>query len=156
MFSKQRWMDAPDCDYFSKTQYDTNLKNRTTVICFKFKTHEKPVSVMPLQIEGYQEASSNLYDQLFIKWTKDTRLLKISISAFFISFFLKSYYTFIDHSPPPHRPPPRSPTKKVLNFKSSIFSSTATTNNQKINHIHFVKKISYFHFDCVIAYQAPT
>ena len=26
MFSKQRWMDAPDCDYFSKTKYDTNLK----------------------------------------------------------------------------------------------------------------------------------
>ena len=122
-------MDAPDYDYFSKTQYDTNLKNRTTVICFKFKADGKPVSVMPLQIEGYPEASSNLYDQLFIKWTKEKKLLKISISAFFISFFLTSYYTFIDHSPPPL--PPSSPTKKVLNFKSSIFSSTATTNNQK-------------------------
>ena len=119
-------MDAPDYDYFSKTQYDTNLKNRTTVICFKFKADEKPVSVMPLQIEGYPEASSNLYDQLFIKWTKEKKLLKISISAFFISFSLTSYYTFIDHSP---HPP--SPTKKVLNFKSSIFSLTATTNNQK-------------------------
>ena len=52
-------MDAPDCDCFSKTQYDTNLKNRTAVICFKSKADEKPVSVMPLQIEGYQEASSN-------------------------------------------------------------------------------------------------
>ena len=124
-------MDAPDYDYFSKTQYDTNLKNRTTVICFKFKADEKPVSVMPLQIEGYPEASSNLYDQLFIKWTKEKKLLKISISAFFISFFLTSYYTFIYHSPPPLPPPPPSPTKTVLNFKSSIFSSAATTNNQK-------------------------
>ena len=97
-------MDAPDYDYFSKTQYDTNLKNRTTVICFKFKADEKPVSVMPLQIEGYPEASSNLYDQLFIKWAKEKKLLKISISAFFISFFLTSYYTFIDHSP---LPPPK-------------------------------------------------
>ena len=26
MFLKQRWMDAPDCGYFSKTQYDTNYK----------------------------------------------------------------------------------------------------------------------------------
>ena len=26
MFSKQRLMDAPDCDYFSKNQCDTNLK----------------------------------------------------------------------------------------------------------------------------------
>ena len=114
-------MDVPDCDYFSKTQYDTNLKNRTTVICFKFKTHEKPVSVMPLQIEGYQEASSNLYDQLFIKWTKETRLLKISISAFFISFFLKSYYTFINHSPPPHRPPPLPPPKKCWILSRQYF-----------------------------------
>ena len=26
MFSKQQLMDAPECDYFSKNQYDTNLK----------------------------------------------------------------------------------------------------------------------------------
>ena len=39
-------------------------KNRTTVICFKFRADEKPVSVMPLQSEGFPEASSNLYDQL--------------------------------------------------------------------------------------------
>ena len=26
MYSKQRWMDVPDCDYVSKIQYDTNLK----------------------------------------------------------------------------------------------------------------------------------
>ena len=109
-------MDAPDYDYFSKTQYDTNLKNRTTVICFKFKADEKPVSVMPLQIEGYPEASSNLYDQLFIKWTKEKKLLKISISAFFISFFLTSYYTFIDHSPPPPTPPPLFPHQKSVEF----------------------------------------
>ena len=52
MFSKQWWMDAPDCDYFSKNQYDTNLKNRTTVICFKFRADEKPVSVMPFSNWG--------------------------------------------------------------------------------------------------------
>ena len=34
-------------------------KNRTTVICFKFKVDGKPVLVMPLQGEGYPEASSN-------------------------------------------------------------------------------------------------
>ena len=59
------------------------LESRTTVICFKFRDDEKPVSVMPLQSEGYPEASSNLDDQL--KWTKETRLLEISTSAFFIS-----------------------------------------------------------------------
>ena len=58
-------------------------KNRTTVTCSKFKADEKPVSVMPLQSEGYLEASSNLDDQL--KWTKETRILEISTSAFFIS-----------------------------------------------------------------------
>ena len=58
-------------------------KNRTTVTCFKFRADEKPVLVMPLQNEGYLEASSNLDDQL--KWTKETRLLEISTSAFFIS-----------------------------------------------------------------------
>ena len=73
-------MDAPDCDYFSKNQYDKNLKTRTTVICFKFRADEKPVSVIPLQSEGYPEASSNLDDKL--KWTKETRLLEISTSAF--------------------------------------------------------------------------
>ena len=26
IFSKQRWMDALDGNYFRKTQYDTNLK----------------------------------------------------------------------------------------------------------------------------------
>ena len=35
------------------------LKNRTTVICFKFRADEKPVSVMILESEGYPEASSN-------------------------------------------------------------------------------------------------
>ena len=53
------------------------------MICFKFRADEKPVSVMPLQSEDYSEASSNLDDQL--KWTKETRLLEISTSAFFIS-----------------------------------------------------------------------
>ena len=51
-------------------------KNTTTVIYFKFRADEKPVSVMPLQSEGYPEVSSNLDDQL--KWTKKTRLLEIS------------------------------------------------------------------------------
>ena len=84
MFSKQRLMDAPDCGYFSKIQYDTNSKNRTTLICFKFKDDGKPgVLVMPLQSEGYPEASSNLDDQL--KSTNEMRLLEISTSAFFIS-----------------------------------------------------------------------
>ena len=77
-------MVAPDCDYFSKTKYDTNFKkNRTTVICFKFRDDEKPVWVIPLQSEGYPKASLNLDDQL--KWTKETRILKFCTSAFFIS-----------------------------------------------------------------------
>ena len=59
------------------------LKNRTTVICFKFRDDKKPVWVMPLQSEGYPEASLNLDDQS--KWAKDTRILDISNSAFFIS-----------------------------------------------------------------------
>ena len=42
---------------------------------------------MPLESESYPEASSNLDDQLFIKWTKETRPLEISSSAFFISWF---------------------------------------------------------------------
>ena len=66
-----------------RTNVTQILKNRTTVICFKFRADEKPVSVMPLQSEGYPEASSNLDEQL--KWTKETRLLEISTSAFFIS-----------------------------------------------------------------------
>ena len=41
---------------------------------------------MLLQSEGYPEASSNLDEQL--KWTKETRLLEISTSAFFISWFV--------------------------------------------------------------------
>ena len=54
-----------------------------------FKADKKPALVMPLQSESYPEASSNLDDQLFIKWTKETRPLEISSSAFFISWFLR-------------------------------------------------------------------
>ena len=69
-----------------RTNMTQILKNRTTLICFRFRAGEKPISVMPLQSEGYPEASSNLDDQL--KWTKETRLLEINTSAFFISWFL--------------------------------------------------------------------
>ena len=83
-------MDATDCDYLSKTQYNTNLNNRTVVICFKFHADLKPALVTPLQSESYPKASSNLYNQSFIKWTKETRLLENNSASgsFFISLFL--------------------------------------------------------------------
>ena len=102
------------------------IKNRTTVICFKFKVDEKPVLVMPLQSEGYPEASSNWDDQL--KWTLEIRLLEIRTSTCFINSlltWLQSYWSF---------PSPLAPLSKkyVLHFKSSIFSPTTTIKKNKL------------------------
>ena len=76
------------------------------MICFKFRADEKPVWVMPLQSEDYSEASSNLYDQL--KWTKETRLLEISTSAFFVKLIFNVIIVLLIIPLPPSPPKKKS------------------------------------------------
>ena len=80
---------------------------------------------MPLQSEGYPEASLNLDDQL--KWTKETRILEISTSTSFISRFvtwLYSYWSFLS-------PPPPLPRKKKKSVEFSVVNIFSNNNNQK-------------------------
>ena len=100
---------------------------------------------MPLQSEDYSEASSNLYDQL--KWTKETRLLEISTSAFFVKLIFNVIIVLLII---PLRPPPKK-KRWILSRRYFLQQQQQQQQPKKI-----ISKKKYFHFDCVIAYQAST